>query len=213
MLVPLQHVGVAYRAGAHRLSHCQSALVNACQAETARQADGGTGCVSRTGNDALAHAFRERLGSGRTPRLAAQRETTDWPDAYTPWTKRLSMSKAAGSIRLLLASVFLLARMALGFAAPVQPCPAATHASTVAHSSNHHVAGASSTKGFEDTPGHPATAVPCCCGSGLSGTALGVLPSPLPLERLAASSLAFAPDRASDIRGIRASPALPPPRS
>jgi hypothetical protein len=122
------------------------------------------------------------------------------------------MSKAAGSIRLLVVGLFLLTRMALGFAAPVQPCPAAAQVSAADHSGNHHVTGASSIQGLEDTPGFSAKAVPCCCGPGLSGTALGVLPPPIRLERLAASGLAIALDPGSDISGIRASPVLPPPR-
>jgi len=123
------------------------------------------------------------------------------------------MGKAAGSIQLLLAGVFLLARMALGFAAPVQPCPAAAQVPAAVHAGDHHVAGASSAKGLEDAPSRPDTAVPCCCGSGLSGTALGVLPSPMPLAWRPASDLAFAPEPGSDSPGLRASPALPPPRS
>lgn len=123
------------------------------------------------------------------------------------------MAKAAGSIRLLLAGVFLLARMALGFATPVPPCPAAAQLSPVVHSASVHATAATSAHDPGDASRSPPATVPCCCGSGLSGTALGVLPSPLPVERRAASDLVFATDRGSDVVGVRASPALPPPRS
>jgi len=106
-------------------------------------------------------------------------------------TERLSTGKAASSIRVLLAGVFPLARMALGFAALVQPCPAAGQVPAAAHPGDHHLAGVSSAKASEDSPGNPATAVPCGCGCGRSGPALGVLPPPKPSARPVASGLAF----------------------
>jgi hypothetical protein len=122
------------------------------------------------------------------------------------------MGRAAGPIRLLLAGVFLLARIALGFAAGAQPCPAVTHVQAVAPHGAAQVIAASPGESMGNAPCRPDHAMPCCCGPGLCGTALGVLPPPLPLDPLPISALAFAPDRGADVPGIRASPALPPPR-
>ena len=122
------------------------------------------------------------------------------------------MGRAAGPIRLLLAGVFLLARIALGFAASTQPYPAATHSPAVTHHEAGPAFAAVSGKGLKDAPCRPGHAAPCSCGSGLCGTALAVLPSPALLGPLPASAAVFTPDRATSPAGIRASPVLPPPR-
>ncbi|RAI55227.1 hypothetical protein DOO78_24550 [Roseicella frigidaeris] len=122
------------------------------------------------------------------------------------------MGRAAGLVRLMLAAVFLLGRMALGFAAGIQPCPAAMHVQTVTHNGAGHAAAASPSKGMADAPCRPDHVMPCCCGPGLCGTALAVLPSATQLGPHAAFTVAFTPGPASAAAGIRASPALPPPR-
>ena len=122
------------------------------------------------------------------------------------------MGRAAGLVRLLLAVVFLLARTALGFAAGVQPCPTAMHVQTLAHNGAGHAAAASPGRGMADAPCRPDHAMPCCCGPGLCGTPLAVLPPPTPLGPTSASTVAFTLGLASAAAGIRASPALPPPR-
>jgi len=122
------------------------------------------------------------------------------------------MDRTVGPIRLLLAVMFLLARTALGFAASIQPCPATAHVQAALHVGADHVAAASPGQRMKNAPCRADHTMPCCCGSGLCGTALGVLPPPAAQDLLPVSTLAFMPDGDTGMAGIQASPALPPPR-
>ena len=83
----------------------------------------------------------------------------------------------------------------------------------VAHLGAGEAAAVSSGKAAPGAPCRPDQAMSCCCGSGLYGTALAVLPSPAPLDPLPLAAVAFTPDRGSDVMGIGGSPALPHPAS
>jgi hypothetical protein len=122
------------------------------------------------------------------------------------------MGGTAGLIRLVLAGLFLLARVALGVPASAAPMPPAMHAQMAAHVETVQAATSPATRAATNDPCCPDHAMPCCCGPGLCGTALAVLPAPAWLGPAHACAVAFESGRAPAVTGIRARPAIHPPR-
>jgi hypothetical protein len=132
------------------------------------------------------------------------------------WTSR----QAAGFIRIVLAAVLLLARAGLGVAANAPLPPVAIHGTPAMQTDERQhdlvVTGMASTDTHRLLDGAPCCQdrlTPGCCGPGLGGTSVGVLPALTTLEWPTTSAVLFTLGPVVADSGIRASPVLPPPQN
>lgn len=111
-----------------------------------------------------------------------------------------------------MAAAFLLARVALGMFASAPPAHATQEGVTGPAVAGAHL-------GVPPGNGHPRhrccpqDGADACCGAGLCGTALAVLPAGASWNPIGSGRLAFGPASSPSPRDTRPAPDTPPPRS